>query len=111
MWEFAPAWPVPHIVLDYVAAILDFVKNVDFGGFRRIWRGLVGLDWIGLDCIGLGCIGLGWIALDWVGLHCIGLGWIALDWVGLHRVCPMPEESEKTKSSAARSHRDAEGGG
>ena len=47
MWEFVPGWPVPHLVLDYAAAILDFVncfvifvKNLDFGGFRRIWRDL-----------------------------------------------------------------------
>ena len=47
MWEFAPGWPVPHLVWDYAAAILDFVhffaifvKNVDFGGFRRVWRDL-----------------------------------------------------------------------
>ena len=26
MWEFAPGWPVPHLVLDYVVAILDFVN-------------------------------------------------------------------------------------
>ena len=25
MWEFAPGWLVPHLVLDYIAATLDFV--------------------------------------------------------------------------------------
>ena len=44
MWEFAPGWPVPHLVWDYAATILDFVqcfavfvKNAGFGGsdFRK----------------------------------------------------------------------------
>ena len=26
MWEFVPGWPVPHLVWDYAATILDFVK-------------------------------------------------------------------------------------
>ena len=26
MWDVARGWPVPHLVLDYVAAILDFVQ-------------------------------------------------------------------------------------
>ena len=26
MWNVARGWPVPHLVLDYVAAILDFVQ-------------------------------------------------------------------------------------
>ena len=48
MWEFAPGWPVPHLVLDYVAAILDFVdffvilvKNIRkciFGDFSQIFN-------------------------------------------------------------------------
>ena len=30
MWDFVPGWPVPHLVWDYAATILDFVHFFEF---------------------------------------------------------------------------------
>jgi hypothetical protein len=39
-----PGWPMPHLVWDYAAAILDFVGfrwiSMDFDGSGEIWRDL-----------------------------------------------------------------------
>ena len=84
---------MPHLVWDYAAAILDFVicfanfvKNVDFGGFRRIWRGLArsGEMWKFVPLWPVPHLVLDYAATI---LHFVGFGRISVDFGGYGKIC------------------------